>query len=259
MPDYQHSFAEAVLDPGKPAPAGLIGPDGEPAARRFDIYRNNVVVSLIEALAEAFPVVRAVVGGAFFEAMAGVYVRAHPPASPRMMFYGGGLAAFLETFGPAAQLPYLPDVAGLEHARRVAYHAADDPVADLSVLGEYSAAALMKTRFELRAACRILRSAHPIYSIWRFNATEDRSPVRPVAEDVLVSRPEDAVLMNRLPPGGAEFLLALQGGDPLGQAADRAAAQAPEFDLGANLGALFAARIVRKISISSRYAGENRT
>jgi len=258
MPEDQQSFAEALLDPAKPAPPGLTGPDGKPAVRRFDIYRNNVVVSLTEALAEAFPVVRAIVGGAFFEAMAGVYVRAHPPASPRMTVYGESLPAFLETFGPAAALAYLPDVARLEHARRVAYHAADDSVADLSVLGECDAAALMETRFALRAACRILRSTHPVYSIWRFNATGDTSPVRPAAEDVLVSRPEDTVLMNRLPPGGADFLRALQGGGPLGRAADRAAGRAPEFDLDANLCALFAARIVGTLSIPSRYAGENR-
>jgi len=40
--------------------------------------------------------------------------------------------------------------------------------------------------------------------------------------------------------------------------ADRAAGRAPEFDLDANLRALFAARIVGTLSIPSRYAGENR-
>ncbi|MCY4501644.1 MAG: DNA-binding domain-containing protein, partial [Alphaproteobacteria bacterium] len=56
MPDYQSAFVEALLDPAKPVPAGLVRPDGLPAGRRFDIYRNNVVVALIEALGEAFPV-----------------------------------------------------------------------------------------------------------------------------------------------------------------------------------------------------------
>ena len=144
---------------------------------------------------------KALVGDEFFEAMAGIYVRARPPPSPCMMFYGEDLPAFLETFAPAAALPYLPDVARLEHARRLAYHAADDPVADPSVLGERDAAALMETRLALQAACRVVRSAHPVYSIWRFNATEDKSPVRSAAEDVLVSRPADAVLMYLLPSG----------------------------------------------------------
>ena len=249
MPEWQGAFAEALLDPARSPPPGLVRPDGRPAGRRFDIYRNNVVVALVEALGEAFPVVRALVGEEFFEAMAGVYVRAHPPSSPRMMFYGEGLAAFLEGFPPAAGLPYLPDVARLEYARRLAYHAADEPAADPSVLGGLDAAALMEARLSLQAACHVLRSAHPVHAIWRFNATDDKSPVRPAAEDVLVSRPEESVLVQLLPPGGAAFLLALQAGEPLGHAAERAAVDAPRFDLGANLASVFSARIVSAISI----------
>ena len=249
MPDYQNAFAAALLDPEKPVPPGLVRPDGQAAGRRFDIYRNNVVVALIEALGEAFPVVRALVGEEFFEAMAGVYVRAHPPSSARMMFYGEGFAAFLETFEPVEALAYLPDVARLEYARRLAYHAADEPAADPSVLAGLDADALAAARFELQAACHILRSAHPVHAIWRFNATDDKSPVQPAAEDVLVSRPEDIVLVQLLPPGGAAFLQALDAGEPLGRAAERAAAEATEFDLGNSLAGVFAARIVKSISV----------
>ena len=249
VPDWQSAFAAALLDPAKPVPAGLVRPDGRPAGRRFDIYRNNVVVSLIEALGEAFPVVKAVVGGEFFEAMAGIYVRAHPPSSPRMMFYGDGFADFLETFEPAAGLAYLPDVARLEYARRLAYHAADEPAADPSVLAGLNPAAVTQVRLALQAACRIVRSAHPVHAIWRFNATDDKSPVQPGAEDVLVSRPGETVLVQLLPPGGATFLLALEACEPLGRAAERAAAEAPEFDLGNSLAGMFAAWIVRSISV----------
>ena len=251
MSDGQRAFARALLDPARAVPAGLLGPDGAPAGRRFDIYRNNVVTSLIEALGEAFPVVRAVVGEEFFAAMAGVYVRAEPPRSARLMFYGEGFAAFLERFPPVSGLPYLPDVARLEQARRIVFHAADDPLADPSALEGLDPAALAGVRFRLRAACRILRSAHPVLSIWRFNATADTSAIGPDGEDALVSRPEDVVLMNRLPPGGATFLLALQEGEPLAMAAERAGRAAPAFDLAANLAGLFAARIVSAISIPS--------
>jgi len=60
--------------------------------------------------------------------VAGHFVRAHPPSSPLMMFYGSEFPVFLEGFEPAKQLPYLPDMARLEHARRLAFHAADDPI-----------------------------------------------------------------------------------------------------------------------------------
>ncbi len=249
MADWQGAFAAALLDPERPAPRGLVRPDGRPAGRRFDIYRNNVVASLIEALGEAFPVVRAIVGDEFFRAMAGVYVRAHPPSSPRMMVYGESFPPFLEAFPPAAGLAYLPDAARLDHARRLAYHAADEPAADPAVLGGLDPVALMEARLALQAACYVLRSRHPLHAIWRYNATEDKAPVRPAAEDVLVSRPDDKVLVQLLPPGAAAFLLALQAGAPLGRAAARAMAEAPGFDLGASLAALFTARIFKSISV----------
>ena len=53
MPDRHESFARALLDPSAGVPAGLLRPDGAPAARRFDIYRNNVVASLVDALADS--------------------------------------------------------------------------------------------------------------------------------------------------------------------------------------------------------------
>ena len=55
-------FARALLDPGQDRPAGLTGPGGAPAGRRFDVYRNNVAVSLTEALGQGFPVVKRLVG-----------------------------------------------------------------------------------------------------------------------------------------------------------------------------------------------------
>lgn len=247
MPDIQDEFATALLDPERGTPEGIIRPDGTPAAKRFDVYRNNVVVSLSEALGDAFPVIRKLVGEQFFTAMAGVHVRQSPPKSPLIMFYGADFAAFLEDFPPAAQLPYLPDMARLEYARRRAYHAEDDPIADPAVLAEMAAEDLMGVRFDFQVATQVVTSPHAIFSIWRFNSTEDQSPVPDQGEDVLISRPEDMVEMRILPPGGAAFLQSLMGGDDLGTAAERAGSVAEDFDLGANLSGMFGARVIKAI------------
>ena len=66
----QRDFAAALLDPALPCPAGLCVPAGADLARRFDVHRNNVVASLVEALADSFPVVLALVGEDFFRATA---------------------------------------------------------------------------------------------------------------------------------------------------------------------------------------------
>ena len=119
------SFSAALLDPAHPVPEGLITPDGSPATRRYAIYRNNVTVGLTEALEAGFPVIRKIVGERFFQAMAVVFVRNHPPTSPILAGYGAEMPGFLRGFEPVQHLKYLPDVARLELALRRAYHAGD--------------------------------------------------------------------------------------------------------------------------------------
>ncbi|WP_163144423.1 DNA-binding domain-containing protein, partial [Arhodomonas sp. KWT] len=109
------ALASALRRPGAPAPAGVTPPG------RLDIHRNNIHVSLVEALREAYPVTERLVGEAFFHAMARTYVADELPDSPVLLAYGAGFPAFIETFRAAAGLPYLPDVARLERARLEAY------------------------------------------------------------------------------------------------------------------------------------------
>ncbi len=254
MPESQAGFSRALLDPALPLPAGLAGPAGRPAGRRFDIYRNNVVTSLVDALGEGFPATRRVVGEVFFRAMAAAFVRAHPPFSPCIIVYGDRFASFIDGFEPAARLPWLGDVARLEFARTTSFHAADDASADPLVLQGLGEETLETVRMTLRASCAVVRSAYPVWSIWRYNATGDRSAVGPGAEDALVSRPAGEVLVRRLPPGGADLLDSLGRGEALGRALRSAAAGDSRFDAGAALGVILEAGVVR--TIVTRQQGE---
>ena len=60
----QHAFAEALLAADAACPPGLTTWNGSAPEKRFAIYRNNVVVSLIDALADSFPVTQELVGEA---------------------------------------------------------------------------------------------------------------------------------------------------------------------------------------------------
>ena len=230
-------FTEAVLNPDRAPPAGLVDPQGRPAPKRFDVYRNNVAVSLTEALATAFPVIHKLLGEDFFNAMAGVYLRAHPPQSPLMMFYGDAMPAFLQNFEPVAHLPYLADIARLELAMRQSYHSADSTAIAPDALGALTPDQLMETRFTLAPALRIVTSDWPIFAIWQFNMSSGPKPqMQP--EDVLISRPEFDPQQTRLPNGAAGFIAALGKGHSLGMAFEQTAETHPDFDLGATLGLL---------------------
>ena len=232
----QTEFRAALLDPERPVPAGLTDPQGRPAGRRFDVYRNNVTVSLTEALRQAFPVIRKLVGEEFFTAMAREHVRAHPPTSPLMMHYGRDMPAFLEDFPPVRHLGYLPDIARLELALRESYHAADAKPVAAEALRTLSPDALLSARLTLAPALRLIRSRWPIHAIWSANMRGTDAPKATVAEDILVARPDYDPEPHALPHGAAPFIAALMGGATVAEALEAGA----EFDLTATLGLLLA-------------------
>jgi Putative DNA-binding domain len=57
-------------------------PHEKAAIKRYNVYRNNVTVSLIDALAATYPAVQRITDVEFFRAMARFHVRATPPTSP---------------------------------------------------------------------------------------------------------------------------------------------------------------------------------
>jgi len=238
MPD-QKDFAAAVLDPARPVPEGLVTPDGQPAQRRFDVYRNNVVYSLAEALKTAFPAIHSLLGEENFKGLAGLFVRRHPPRSPVLMLYGEDLPGFLEDLPQVAHLPYLPDVARLELARRQAYHASDAPVLDPAALA-IEAEALMTAELVVHPALRVIRSHYPVADIWQF-AMDPSSPKPGAAgQAVAVTRPEFDPVQTVLPPGAATFLASLSDGKRFGEAVD-AAEGVPGFGLSDTLSACLGA------------------
>lgn len=240
----QASFKSAVLDPQATVPDGLVNPDGTPAKKRFDVYRNNVAVSLSDALESAFPVVRKLVGDEFFRAMAGVYLRKHPPKTPMMMFYGAAMPQFLRRFDPAKAIGYLPDIASLELALRHAYHAADATPVDAQALAALAPDALMGVRLRIAPATETVTSDYPIHAIYRAN-TEANAP-KPVmqAEAVLITRPGFDPEFHHINAAAATCINALKDGKSLGQAL---ASSDDTHDLGAVLGLLLAQRAVTEI------------
>ncbi len=243
----QTEFTAALLDPNLATPNGLIDPAGRPAGKRFDVYRNNVISSLLDAMRTAFPVIEKLVGTEFFNAMAGVYVRDHPPQSPLLMFYGKDFPTFLQGFEPVAHLPYLADVARLELARRTSYHAADATPIDGQTLIDIPPEQLMETRFDLAPSLIILSSPYPIQSIWHFNTVDTSTPVQQRAENVVLTRPALDVTADLVPDAVSVFLTELQKGQTLGAAFETATQKNETFDLSSALGTMLGGGMITNI------------
>lgn len=236
----QADFTRAILDPRVAVPSGLTNPDGVPASKRFNVYRNNVVVSLTDALMTAFPVITKVIGTDNFKILARAYLSTHPPSSPVMMFYGAEMPAFLENFGPLRHVPYLGDVARLELALRHSYHAADSAPLDPIIFQELPTERLMRARLRFAPALHLVDSRYPIHAIWRFNMVEDAPAPVAQAETALITRAEFDPAVTLPPAGGGAFIRALQQGARFGEALDQATQDVADFDIGQTLGILFA-------------------
>src|SRR5260370_1604631 len=122
-PAYLEALAAPLGDPELETPAIVAGPAGKGAVRRFNVYRNNVTVSLIDALAAVYPAVQRITGVDFFRAMARFHIRATPPASPLLFEYGRDFPAFIEQYEYARSMPWLADTARIERALPAAYPA----------------------------------------------------------------------------------------------------------------------------------------
>lgn len=243
----QPDIAAALLDPSRPRPEGLTDAQGSGAGRRFDVYRNNIAVSLIDALESGFPVTTQLLGSANMRGLAGVFLRQSPPSSPVMFRYGEGFPEFLETAPDLDRWPFLADVARLELDLRDSYHAADsEPVAP-SMLGSLAPDALLTTRLGLAPSLRVRRSRWPIFDIWRYNTEEGADLPRSVAQDVVILRIDYDPVPHLLSPGAAAWIGAILKGEAIGQAFDIALAEAPAFDLGPALSLLLEAGAITQL------------
>lgn len=241
LADVQHSFSRALVDPEKTAPAVLVA-DGGGRPRGFDVYRNNRMSALVDALAATYPAVQRLVGDEFFCAAARAYVERDPPRSPILQRYGGRFGDFLDGFPPAGGIPYLGDVARLEWSCLRAYHAADaEPIA-IQALTSVPAQATPMLKLELHPSLALHRFRWPVGSLWSaLRGPGDGSEVDMTrAEDVLVVRPALEVEARILPDGAHAFVSALAEGAAIEQAARRGATDGNRFDLATELQGLFA-------------------
>ena len=227
----QARFAAGLLTAGND-PTELFRGDSARSARRFALYRGNLTANWERSLGNAYPVLRRLVGEAFFRALGREFGRARRLTVGDLNCFGDGLPDFLDSFAPVADFPYVPDMARLEWALHRAHYAADMPALDFATLAAMNANGLDAVQLRLRVPCTLLRSAWDIVGIWQ--AHQEQTPDWPSdigqPSHCLVHRPRWRAEVMPLTPGAFSALVTIADGASLGTALE-AGAQADEcFD-----------------------------
>lgn len=241
MTHYDHTldaFASALLDDD-------VEPDGVTAATRarLDVYRNNVRLNRIAALADAFPNVVALVGIDYFRALARAYVMETPATSANLHEDGATLADFIRGFAPAADLPYLADVAVVDWLIHHAYYADDAQPLDPSSIIALGPERLAAASLRLMPSVGFVRShAWPIADIVAMHEGGPVAQLDAGGQSVLVWREGFEVRWQALADSDAGALEALRTGSSI-----EAAFASANADPNSLLTQLFRRRLVRAI------------
>lgn len=209
-----------------------------PAVERLDIYANMYFYRLLDCLAEDFPKVRAAVGPAHFHNLVTDYLLRHPSEHPSLRFLGRRLPEFIRDQPPAAEFPFLADLARLEWARADVFDAADAVPLSRAALARLPQERAGESRFTLIPAFALLRLDHEVVRFWRAldEAGPGHDPVPPPARRSTAARVwrKDLVVYHAsLDEEEALCLELAQAGETLGRicqvlAAGRSPAKATE-------------------------------
>jgi hypothetical protein len=238
---FQDGFSAALLAEAPPDEAPQPWLAAMQAQPGFSVYRNTVLKACIDALQANYPAVCKLVGEQWFRAAAAVYARMQPPNDGRLMDYGAGFAGFLQSFEPAAELPYLPAVARLDRHWTECHLAADAPALPPDWLAHQAPETLGQQHLRPHPASRwAWCDEHPAFTLWALQrdgqTTETQVPWR--GDGGLLTRPHASVLWHPLPWAGVVFLNACASGAPLEAAATQALTADPHTDFSALIGLL---------------------
>lgn len=212
----QSDFSRALLDAEADVPLSLAEPVSFDREERFNVYRNNVLSSLIEALQQSFPVVSALVSPDTFVNLAAKFITQSPPRSAYLFEYGECFPEFLASCVQLEAYPFIPEVAALEYAILRSTHAADAvPANELLVALAADPSALAVARFKFAPSVKLLSFGAASASIWAahqsetgsFDAIDASQPER-----VMLSRPGFSVEVDILAPAEFSFVSALYKG-----------------------------------------------
>lgn len=181
LAQLQQDFVQGVLDHDEQAPILSaiktvgINLQSEQRLHNLALYRGNLTQHWRDSLVNAYPVLKQLVGAAFFDDLAVAYGRQYPSLSGNLTHFGEQVADFITSLSSCAAYPYLVDVARLEWLVHQSYFLAQHTPIDLNTLAQFAPEELGNLHFDLQPSCFLLQSTWAVVDIWQAHQAEDKS------------------------------------------------------------------------------------
>lgn len=218
-------------------------------------YRRSILANLASAVAGSYPLLKNIVGPDFINEAARRYAQLYPSLSGDLNLYGNHFGAFLATYPPATDLPWLPAVAEMEWEIQRVYGAPDAPAVDLVALQTTPPEQWEQLVFHLDPGHALIQSNWPLARIWEVNQAGYAGDMRvdfDMAQCVLVQRKGYDTHVELVAPGQFVFLKHLSEGTSLGRAVAVAMEVDAQFDFGVALQRFIGASLIRRAFLSEQ-------
>jgi hypothetical protein len=205
-----------------------------PIAQRLGIYSNAYRVRLIDALADTYPVLHAVLGDEVFAALGKEFVAAHPSIHRSIRWYGGGLADFLGRCPPYADQPILAELASLEWTLAEVFDAADAEPKPRAAFSAVDPSDWSGLQFDFHPSLRRLHLRWNTTAVWQAMSREESPPDPSCAEQSVPWLLWRQNLQNYFRPMAADEAVALDSalrGDNFGEICEALSEWLPDEEI----------------------------
>ncbi|WP_026972570.1 DNA-binding domain-containing protein [Aliagarivorans marinus] len=198
----------------------LLAPTSVSAQQAMQIYRNNYVASLSEALQASYPTVLQLVGEESFDSIARAYLAKFGHNSGDLNRFGEHFAEFTASLPELRSLDYLCDVARFDWLmEQVSAAPHSDTPFDVAALSSVSEAQFIDLVFNLRPQLALFASAHPIVTIHQMVSEQQVEAIELNTSEyaALIKQPDFSVRVLPLSASEHRFLQHCQRQRPLAE------------------------------------------
>lgn len=226
LANVQEHFVQSLLNDTEIVAYSHINENKLNAKQCLQIYRNNILSSLLRRLQNIYPTVQKIVGEDYFKFLIKNYHH-----TKLNNFY-----RFLAEFVPLQKLPYLPDIARVEWAQYESFIARDYKPLELEKLKNIIENNYATLKAKLNPAAQLFSSQFPILEIFRL--AQEKYIKKHVfidlstsADKLLVCRKNYEVYIEKLSAGEFVLLSAIKNNLSLKKSCGVALAAEPTLNI----------------------------